>query len=328
MASPEDLEDAVAGIRAVVRHNWRALVIVIGVLIALGGLVTQIPGVYSAIEGFLQSQTVVPPKVTARPTPLLVLLCAIGIAMLFGLLAVSGVLLYDAATLRRGKPRDQALRKAFEALTDNAREIVMKTYPSQSDPPWLFEKVCITVTVSANGDTVVEREEHVRAEGGPLHYWEVGITAEDDSTPVDFVEQLGFTVKDDTGQGSTTSVAYLVLKNTPRAKNVGLFLLPKIEPAEARARVIKTTYRWPGLSTKLRNHGRDEWSFRLKSKRPIPVVEFCVYYAPEFGTLTSRPVTPVGSPQGVEFGGMKGFKYTFTDARADAFQHILEIVRA
>jgi hypothetical protein len=266
--------------------------------------------------------------VTARPTPLLVVLCAVGIAMLVGLLAVSCVLLYDAAALRRGKPRDKALQKAFDALTDNAREIVKKTYPPQNDPPFLFDRVCITVTVSANGDTVVEREEHVRAEGGPLHYWEMGITAEDDSTPVDFVEQLGFTVKDETGQGSTTSVAYLVLKNTPRAKNVGLFLLPKIEPAEPRARVIKIKYQWPGFSTKLRAQGRDEWSFRLKSKRPIPVVEFCAYYAPEFGTLRSRSVTPTsGLPQGVEFGGMKGFKYTLTDARADSFQHILEIER-
>src|SRR5688500_5368761 len=198
MASPEELEQAAAGIRAVLRYNWRALVIVIGVLIGLGALVTQVPAAYAAIEGFLQSQIVVAPKATARPTPLLVLLCAVAIAMLVGLLAVSCVLLYDSATLRRGRPRDQALQKALDALTDNAREIVKKTYPPQNDPPWLFEKVCITVTVSANGDTVVEREEHVRAEGGPLHYWEIGITAEDDSTPVDFVEQLGFTVKDET----------------------------------------------------------------------------------------------------------------------------------
>lgn len=320
-------------IYGVFRDNKPTFVAIVAGLSAVIAAVVRADGL---IDGFrtrlVENITLAPDPQKAGafiavPSALMVYGLAVSLAagVFFGVASVA--LLVYGARLRRGTPRSIALQKAYDAVLTNALKIVRKAYPPQQDPPWVFEKVSISVFVNENGDTTLNREDHVRADDGPLRYWEQEIAGEDDSHPVDFLEELGFQLKDEGGN----EVAYLVTANEPTRKSVAVFHLPELTPAEPAARIIKSRYTWPRFDRKLSKTGKDDWAWELRSRKRIPVVEFQVCYAKAVGKVSCEVINarvPGDKLEAVELGEGAGWKYTVPDCRADGFELFLRFKTA
>ena len=253
-----------------------------------------------------------------------------GIACLIGTCA--GALAFACAVLVWERlavdPRRAGLEKAFARLTLNSKLIVNQTYPASATPPSVLEKVCVDAFVAANGDTTISREDHIRADGQPVHYWKQQIRGEGIAKPIDFVEQLGLTIEDVSGSSSKSSVVYLVLENTPRSKEIAIFHLPKIEPAEPAARVVKTQFCWPGLSTMPKTNEED-WGWTLESKKDVLLFELTVRYDNAIGpvkctVVSAQPVAAVLSA--VKDAAGSGWKYTVPNSPG-TFLHELKFRR-
>ena len=185
--------------------------------------------------------------------------------------------------------------------------------------------------IAKNGDTSITREDHVRADGRPLRYWSQQIIGKPDSTPIDFVEQLGYEVDDVNGSTMGHGVVYLVLDNSRVSKEIAVFHLPEIDPSETAARVIKTKFTWPQFSTKLIKTKTEDWGWVLKSRQNVALFELTVGYDKSLGTIgcTVLSAQPTGSQlMPLTTAVSNGYKYTVPNSPANGFKHELRFMRS
>jgi hypothetical protein len=314
---------------AIVKENRLQTASVVAGVTSLVTLGLRAGKIYDAAAAWTTRHVSIVAGKPAVDSQLVLSVCVSG--LLAATLAVACiVLLIDDVHQRNASPRTTSLKRALRIVTDNSKRIVYQAYPPSKTPPWLFDKMVIDIFVGANGDAIVKREEHLRADGAPLRMWNQIIVGEDDSTPIEFVEQLNYKVEDKTTKDGSLGVAHLVLNNDPRLKEIAIFHLPEIEPGETSARIVMTEFAWPGLSTKLKKDGTERWEWIVKSRKNVPLFELKVSYDRSWGKVACEVVsarTPTSTLEVVESAAARGWKYTVPDSPANGFKHELKFSR-
>lgn len=214
--------------------------------------------------------------------------------------------------------------KELTSLVYSTRRIVNRLYPPNQKIRKTFTRVQEDLTIFKNGDLHADRLFHIKTAGDKIFYWEITIRPEPEAQPVNFVSELDFQVRDESGKDY--EIVYLISRNDPWAKHVVLFFLPAIEPAELEPRKIRLTYRWPKYWTLLKN-GSELSSFSLRS----PVEHLVRTYKMESGAgeLLVKPEQNVPgarlTPYGPDASNFLGWTYEATNYTEDQLQFTLEV---
>jgi len=200
-----------------------------------------------------------------------------------------------------------------------AERIVNHLYPARGGVPYAVDRVSMTRSIRANGDTLVRAHYVLRACTEALLCWRINIRAEAEAPQIVFIDDLKFRISDPTQKNNLLS--YLVTADDPQYKQVSVFLLPKMNPGE-EPREMAYEYAWPKMSQALLAKGREQFNLDLRSSEPVDKVDFCLLFDPELqeaGLNCSLVSASLGggilSP--VEAGGQKGWRYSASNVPGD-----------
>lgn len=155
-----------------------------------------------------------------------------------------------------------------------------------------------------------------------MHFREQWIHAENEATPISYLDQLDFKVVD---QGRGTSVAYLVTENHEHRKRVSVFFLPQIEVGKD-LRTIKTTSCWPGMLNRLLKNYEEDWNFPLKSRGTVSELDAKFLFHADIGKINCEIIGKrTGTDKLVPLSelNMEGWRYTVKDAPAEGSDYVL-----
>ena len=152
------------------------------------------------------------------------------------------------ARLELNRP-DSELRRALDLATKTLREMMaaasrirQQIFPSAKQPVKTLVSMENAYLIYKNFDATVKRVYVIKASELPLHFWEVEMRVESAADPVDYLDEIGFKVRDETEH----ALAYLPSLNDKRYKKAVIYFLPQIEPGENPRRIV-VTYKWPGM---------------------------------------------------------------------------------
>ncbi len=183
--------------------------------------------------------------------------------------------LYIGAQLKLKSIRENKLKhvdlaaKTLDGMMAASLRIRNQLITQSTQPSLQFCRIEITYVIRKSYDVDVVKLYHIRAAGSAVHFWEFPIRVDGLACEVGFLDSLNFKVKDESG----SDVVYLPMKNEARSKAVVLYFLPEIKTNEAKARIIRLAYNWPGLANSLKSKKRDNWSWNLESHDLIPNVK-------------------------------------------------------
>lgn len=191
-----------------------------------------------------------------------------------------------------------------------------------------FEYVRITYYIHADLSADVIRAYGIRAPKEPLHFWTTGTRPTSHADPAEYLKDIAFEVKDEKGQ----DLPYLPIRNDPRAKDVVIYFLPKIEPGEAATRHVEMTFSWPRYLKQMEVDGYEDFAYTLESVDVIPTLEFSYFLEP--GTaknLVGEVMTPRQNGDTLDlaasttYAGKKwtGFSYKVKNGPAGTFRYHL-----
>lgn len=257
-------------------------------------------------------------------TLLLLVLALFGLA----LWARSKMALEDPAEARERKERleriahlDHALRTAMAS----ASRIKNQLMPTKLKPKRQLLKMENTYVIRKNFDTEVTRCFQIKAVQSPIHFWGCIIEVSDAACqPMAHLEAIDFEVKDEHKSQGPTDVVYLPLRNDPFSKEVLVYFLPQIDPAEPSPRAVAVTYRWPGMCNELRDKRRDEWGWIVESETPVPEVVFRFLTEDlggkfEMRVSGSQDGTQAITDSGKNAAGLTQIEYVIRDAPAGRY---------
>jgi hypothetical protein len=294
-------------------------------VLALGTAAARVEWVGEKVAGWIAQQISIGPQGALSLSTLAI--DALG--ALTVLLIVSVVVMVALAwRVSRHDPDAPRLRAALSSSVDNARRIVDRFYPTEAAVNIQVEKAAYSLTVDTDGDGLLRRSEEVSAVGRSLHYWQFKLGVEEEATAAEYLEDITFGAE---AVDDGCEVAHLLLLNEPRNKVVGIFHLPEL-PAEAGAkRTVNSGCYWPGMMKRFVEKGSEEWTWRLRSAKPIPLFEFRMYYHPKLGGVKcelsgKKPphyaITPITAEN-----GWPGYLYRSENAPAEPFEHTLKFTR-
>lgn len=174
--------------------------------------------------------------------------------------------------------------RTLDGMFGATSKIRTSLWPPGLKPPITFTTIRQRHLIHRDLTLSAFNEHHVKALSGPVHYMVWSDTPEHEANPVDHLLEINFRVSDKTPAG-TSETAYLQSENGPRSKEVLIYFLPVLQPAEPNPRVIEISYVWPGYYLRLKD--KEEYSSLDLGKVPvgqtIDLVEFEFYLEPGTG---------------------------------------------
>jgi hypothetical protein len=169
----------------------------------------------------------------------------------------------------------ESLEHALQTAMASTSRIKNQLMPTKLKPKRQLLTIENTYVIRKNFDTEVTRRFQMKAAQAPIHFWECIIQVSDaECEAVKYLEAIDFKVVDENRSSAKTDVVYLPLRNDPFSKEVLVYFLPQIDPAEAAPRTVAVTYKWPGMSNELKAKRRDEWGWIVESETPVQDVVF------------------------------------------------------
>jgi hypothetical protein len=209
-------------------------------------------------------------------------------------------------------------------------------WPRGEKPPFTFTTIKRRHLIHNDLTVTASSEHHVKAISGPVHYFVWSARPEDEAIPVDHLLETNFRIRDIT-PGGNFEVEYLQSENGPHSKEVLIYFLPVLQPAESQPRVIEATYMWPGYYRRLSD--KEEMSTvslsKMRSGVTVDLIELEFYLQPgtgknlvcqRAGSLSGNQSVPVAASfrhsNGEEW---QGWKYTITQAPPAAYAVRMEL---
>jgi hypothetical protein len=181
----------------------------------------------------------------------------------------------EEAEKREREERIAHIEHALQLTMAAASRIKNQLMPTKSKPKRQLVSMENTYVIRKNFDTEVTRRFQMKASHSAIHFWECIIQVSDaECNPVKYLDTINFEAVDDNAHGGTTDIVYLPLRNDPFSKEVLVYFLPQIDPAETSARAVSVTYCWPGMCKELKINRRDEWGWNVESEEAVPDVVF------------------------------------------------------
>lgn len=222
----------------------------------------------------------------------------------------------EIGSLRR---QSELATKSLVGMMRAGTRIVNHFYPALERPPYVIDEVSFTRTIHANGDNELKARLWVHAQGRPLHFWRINVSAESEATGIEYLDEIDFRIVD---ASKAEPLSYLVTRNDVHSKEISAFFLPFLMPEEA-AREIVYTYRWPGMSQKLLRRGSETFNLTTRSQGTLRKVEYCLYFDPalhrsrDLGCEAIGMRLPGASLKAASSdAGWKGWRYEATDVPA------------
>lgn len=170
---------------------------------------------------------------------------------------------------------------------------------SKHTPSWTLNSSRTVMTISENGDTILDWARQVTT-GKPLWYIWAFMTGDEAFEGFDPLQcQFDVSYVDSEGTQQVTVVVPLRLVDKPKRKEFVLYVYPEI-PAQSEVEV-RVKYRWPKLFRALVEGGQDYWAFNVESGIDIATEVITVFEMPESaGELTVTNETHLSAERAVE----------------------------
>lgn len=276
------------GIKELVKNYWESLTAVLLGLSTLILALTRIEWIAGRIEVWLKRAE--PAEIAGLAARYL----AIETLLLAVFFLLSLLFAWRRFSARHDASRYRALDLAHKRSVEESFKIVKQLYPASEIPVFVLRRARYTVTLDKNGDFWVQKEEEISAaHDQELHFRTAIIYVEDEAPGVATLEDIEFQVED----LGKTKVAYLLIQNNDRKKEIATFHLPRLKPEEKEPRKIRTRYSWRGGMKRLVEKREEIWAWRMRSRGAIDVFEFKFFYHPDLGSILCTHEEPLLEPK-------------------------------
>lgn len=213
--------------------------------------------------------------------------------------------------------------KTMQGMMLAATRIRAQHHPTANKVKKSIRNVEMTFHIRSNFDTDVEQKWDIYASGEPVSFWSPSVRATSEATPMEYLDDINFKVRDDSGNG----VVYLPTENDPRAKKVMLYFLPQIEPKQGDRKIV-FSYSWPGLFNQLKSKSSETFGWTVESVDPIEKIKFSFFLQKGSGyELLHENIGPVYEkmkPGPISDGDQwSGFVYTLENVPAGKCQVVI-----
>ena len=215
------------------------------------------------------------------------------------------------------------LQRVRRNSVNNMSLIVNQMYKRR--PVYKIEIFRCEIHINREGDGEVSLHYRIRADREPLDFFVVALNAEGDAAPVQYLEEIGFKIKD---IDRATSVTHQLFKDGPREKRLAIFFLPRVEPDQTRS--LDVSFKWPAMCRRLIGGG-EEFGWGFESQGVIDELVYDIFVEPTVGSFTS---TISGNKHGIqEINRMfskrdwPGFRYTVKNAAAEGPAYAVRLDR-
>jgi hypothetical protein len=263
------------------KHPLEAIIGGAILLLAISEGIKKINNALALIERLISAGSFYDPKTQAvMPKPWL--------SWLLGLVALSlavFIALYVRAqselsvTVRRSAKRSEVAIKTLSGMMAAAFRIRQQLIPAAQIPQRQYDSIATMYLIHKDFTVDVTRTLMIRATEKPIHFVEIQQRVETPADPVEYLDDMSFKVKDESGH----QVVYLPALNDGRFKRVVLYFLPFIDPEEKEARKIVISYSWPRMLRQLQMTKQELFTWHIVSREPVGTVDYSLFLEPGTG---------------------------------------------
>ena len=268
------------------RHPVRVILSVVLSIIGIGSIVRNIDTLNGIFERCLAAGIIVEATSNGKNVVHSTRWLFTGTALLVAACAAFALLYLRAEVGRRGaiRTQDETSTIAFKTLQGMMRassRIRDQLFPTAQQPIKSFAAIDNSYFIHKDFSGEVKRTSEIRAVKEPLHFYAVDVGVTSYADPVEYLDNIGFKVRDETGSEGR-EVVYLPTLNDPRKKKIMVYFLPRIEPTDPPRRVTMS-YHWPGMLNQLKKLGEEECNWTTNSSEEVPRVRIAIYTEPGIG---------------------------------------------
>lgn len=188
----------------------------------------------------------------------------------------------------------RAYKDAYYNCCAATNRIFNQLYRETIPPKHHLKTIVTTLTIDGHGTTAVLEEVCITpAFDDPVHFWKRGIKADPDSTEVNILDDIKYSVRDVDQDTENTRVTFLPSKEDPRDKELCLFFLPQIDSGQERN--LEIHFKWPRFFCDLVDKDAATYSFDYKGVPGKSTMLKGVFkFDVELGPIDCEDQSPIG----------------------------------